>query len=70
MYPVTQGNHGDICGTPGNHRGVEEFAGLRDQRHRIVVPQLAHEVNRGFSCDGPETQDMRQHLNEHGIRRH
>jgi murein DD-endopeptidase MepM/ murein hydrolase activator NlpD len=26
VYPVTQGNHGDICGRPGNHRGVEEFA--------------------------------------------
>jgi murein DD-endopeptidase MepM/ murein hydrolase activator NlpD len=26
VYPVTQGNHGDICGRLGNHLGVEEFA--------------------------------------------
>jgi murein DD-endopeptidase MepM/ murein hydrolase activator NlpD len=25
-YPVTQGNHGDICGVLGDHVGVQEFA--------------------------------------------
>jgi murein DD-endopeptidase MepM/ murein hydrolase activator NlpD len=25
-YPVTQGNHGDICGVHGDHVGVQEFA--------------------------------------------
>jgi murein DD-endopeptidase MepM/ murein hydrolase activator NlpD len=26
LYVTTQGNHGDICGTLGNHVGVEEYA--------------------------------------------
>jgi murein DD-endopeptidase MepM/ murein hydrolase activator NlpD len=25
-YPVTQGNHGDICGVRGDHVGVQEYA--------------------------------------------
>jgi murein DD-endopeptidase MepM/ murein hydrolase activator NlpD len=26
VFPVNQGNHGDICGHLGNHLGIEEFA--------------------------------------------